>query len=138
MGVVYTSPESADNHLTLNNTALTVANFGESCSVPVAPLPSASGSMCSVAPSFDWSPVNGATEYHIQVDGDAGFGSPEIDATAADSFYAHTSSLAPGTYYWRVRGSNTSGDGPWSDVWDFGAVACDEHVYVPVALSDGP
>ncbi|MBN1975861.1 MAG: hypothetical protein JW918_00540 [Anaerolineae bacterium] len=141
MGVVYTSPESADNRLTLNNTALAVANFRTSCSVPGAPFapsPSDGGSMCGAAPGFDWSSVNGATEYHIQVDDDAGFGSPEIDAPAADSFYAHASSLAPGTYYWRVMGSNASGDGPWSDVWGFAAVGCDERVYVPVALSDGP
>ena len=94
--------------------------------------------MCSAVPSFDWSSVNGATEYRIQVDDDAGFGLPEIDTVAADSFYVHGSSLAPGTYYWRVRGSNTPGDGPWSDVWGFTAVVCDERVYVPVALSDRP
>jgi peptidyl-Asp metalloendopeptidase len=141
MGVVYTSPESADNHLTLNNTALTVANFRTSCTVhgaPSAPSPPDGDSMCGEVQSFDWSSVIGAAEYHIQVDDDPGFGSLEIDAVAADSFYEHTSSLAPGTYYWHVRGSNTPGDGPWSDVWDFTTVACDEHVYVPVTLSDGP
>ena len=94
--------------------------------------------MCGEVRSFDWSSVIGATWYRIQVDDDAGFGSPEIDATATDSFYEHSSSLAPGTYYWHVRGSNTAGDGPWSDDWSFATVACDERVYVPVALSGYP
>jgi hypothetical protein len=141
MGVVYTSPESADNHLTLNNTALTVANFRTMCTVhgaPSEPSPPDGVSMCSVVPSFDWSSVLGAAEYHIQVDDDPGFGSTEIDTVTADSFYVHASSLSPGTYYWRVRGSNTAGDGPWSDVWSLATVACDERVYVPVASSDGP
>jgi hypothetical protein len=141
MGVVYTAPDSADNHLTLNNTALTVANFRTSCSTPVAPSapspPDGSG-MCSVVPSFDWSSVNRATGYHIQVDDDPGFGSSAIDATTADSFYVHGSPLTPGTYYWRVQGSNTAGDGPWSDAWGFTSVTCDERIYLPMALSDHP
>jgi hypothetical protein len=72
------------------------------------------------------------------VDDDSGFGSPAIDAVATDSFYVHSSPLASGSYYWRVMGFNVSGDGPWSDAWDFTAVACDEHVYMPVVLSDHP
>jgi hypothetical protein len=139
MGVVYTAPDSADNHLTLNNTALTVANFRASCSTPAAPSepsPPDGGSTCSAGPGFSWSSVNGATGYHIQVDDDAGFGSLAIDATAADSFYIHNSLLSPGAYYWRVQGSNVSGDGPWSDAWGLTTVECDERVYVPVVFEN--
>jgi hypothetical protein len=72
---------------------------------------------CDTTPTFDWSAVSGATSYRIQVDDDPGFGSPEIDTTTGVSEFTPGAALAPGTYHWRVFGSNTCGDGPWSAVW---------------------
>jgi hypothetical protein len=51
------------------------------------------------------------------VDNNPGFTSPEIEATKTGSYHTPGFSLAAGTYYWRVRASNSSGDGPWSAVW---------------------
>jgi hypothetical protein len=139
MGVVYTAPDSADNRRTLNNTALTVANFRASCAGPATPTlssPPDGGSMCSAAPAFDWSSVNGATSYRIQVDDDTGFSSPVISTTTAASYYAHGAPLPLDTYYWRVEASNASGHSPWSEVWDFSTVECNERVYLPAAMRD--
>jgi hypothetical protein len=138
MGVVYTAPNSADNRRTLNNTALTVANFRASCApaTPTLSAPPDGGGMCSAAPAFDWSSVSRATSYRIQVDDDAVLGSPAISTTTTASYYAHGSPLPLDTYYWRVMASNAAGDSPWSDVWDVTLVTCDERVHLPLVMSD--
>ena len=72
-------------------------------------------STTDATPTFEWSAVSGATSYQIQVDGDPGFSSPDIDdTTTAGTTYTPSSALSVATYYWRVRASNTCGDGPWS------------------------
>ncbi len=80
-------------------------------------LPSNGGSTCDATPDFAWSPVSGAASYHIQVDDDPSFSSPEIDTPTSTPYYTPESALSPGTYYWHVRASNSCGDGPWSSVW---------------------
>jgi hypothetical protein len=132
-------PNLSDNQQTLDNTALTVANFRTSCTEPVTPTLSAppdGGGMCSAAPAFDWSSVSRATSYRIQVDDDAVFGSPAISTTTTASYYAHGSPLPLDTYYWRVLASNAAGDSSWSDVWDVTLVTCDERVHLPLVMSD--
>lgn len=92
------------------------------CPAPAAPAlssPSDGSDSCEEAPSFDWSPVDGATSYRIQVDEDSGFGAPEIDRSTSRTSYTLTDVLTDGTYYWRVRASNDCGEGPWSAIWRF-------------------
>ena len=91
-------------------------------SAPSLNTPGNGSSTCDTTPTFEWSAVSGATSYRLQVDDDPGFGSPEIDTTTASPNYTPGSALAPGTYYWRVRGANTCGDGPWSAAWTFTVV----------------
>jgi len=85
--------------------------------------PSNGSSTCDTTPYFDWSSVSGATSYHIQVDDNSSFGSPGIDTTTSNSNYTSGSALSPGTYYWRVRASNSCGDGSWSPTWSFTIVS---------------
>jgi len=95
-------------------------SFDVDCPTPTTPSltsPSNGSSACDTTPSFDWSSVSGATSYRIQVDNNSSFGSPEIDTTTSSSNYTPGSALSPGTYYWRVRASNSCGDGSWSSVW---------------------
>jgi hypothetical protein len=70
---------------------------------------------------FGWAAGEKATGYDIEVDNSAGFASPEIDdnTTHPDVGYEPASELAPDTYTWHVRSTNTCGDGPWSDPWNF-------------------
>ncbi len=64
--------------------------------------PDDGSSTCGSTPDFDWSSVDGAQYYWIQVDDDPGFGSTEINTNTPDSYYTPGSPLPPGTYFWRV------------------------------------
>jgi hypothetical protein len=130
-GVSSTEPNSADNRLTLENTAHTVANFRTSLVPPTLSSPTDGANRCDAPPRFTWALVRWATTYHIQVDDNLGFGSPEIDATTGDAEYSGTSPLGLGTYYWRVRASNASAEGEWSPASSFHVVLCDIHAYLP-------
>jgi hypothetical protein len=75
----------------------------------------------SVHPIFRWLSVGGATRYEIAWSEDANF------ATGHSVFSIATEATVPvekplrvgATYYWRVRGGNESGWGPWSFVASF-------------------
>ena len=63
--------------------------------------------------------IGRSTEYDVQVSTD-GFSSYVINAKTTDTSYSVGSALEHGTTYsWRVRGTNTTGDGDWSSEWDF-------------------
>ncbi|MFN4133403.1 MAG: hypothetical protein ACK4GQ_03435, partial [Candidatus Hadarchaeales archaeon] len=71
-------------------------------------------------PTFDWSDVEDATEYHLLVDNDSNFSSPEINVSVASSQFTPTSELPDETYYWKVRakvGSDLSTS--FSTTWAF-------------------
>ena len=70
-------------------------------------------------PTLQWEALPGSDEYHVQLATDEGFTEglrqhfTETSLLALDDLDAQTA------YYWRVRGANVSGFGPWSDVWRF-------------------
>jgi uncharacterized delta-60 repeat protein len=69
---------------------------------------------------FQWYKVEGAVEYQVQVDNDADFSSPEIDATSSKTKYKPDVMPPFGDYYWRVRARDAAGNwSEWSDVWGF-------------------
>jgi len=88
---------------------------------------------------FFWYPVDGATEYHLQVDNNAGFGSPEINKNEitgtqypdGDPLENH---FGQNVYYWRVRAFVGGGWQEWSDVWQFAyePTETDYPVFVPL------
>jgi subtilisin family serine protease len=69
-------------------------------------------------PSFDWSDAPDATGYEILIDNNSDFSSPAISTTTVTSDYTATT-LALGTYYWKVRGTNATGSGGYSTSWSF-------------------
>ena len=72
-------------------------------------------------PTFVWAAVTGGHTYHIQVDDDKQFGSPERDVFGGIGALTHIASELPdGTYYWRVQAINSVGaPGAWSARWWF-------------------
>jgi hypothetical protein len=84
--------------------------------------PSNGSTFTDTTPTFTWDDVSAATSYRIQVDDVSSFSSPEIDVNTTAT--SHTPDLVDelptgSTYYWRVRASNSCGDGPWPTPWEF-------------------
>lgn len=74
----------------------------------------------AVKTRLTWSAAVDATRYEVQVATDSSFSSiayrDTTEATTADT----AAGLMTGSrYFWRVRGINTAGAGPWSVVWSF-------------------
>jgi len=65
-----------------------------------------------------WSRVDGADSYYVELYTDPSFSSASLvggDTTSRHEGYTVIRNLSPGvTYYWRVRGVNGGGSGPWS------------------------
>ncbi len=71
-------------------------------------------------PAFQWVRLTGALGYHLQVDDDPNFGTPEIDRDdlAADTGkFESPTALGYDVYYWRVRYLTGSGWSAWMPVW---------------------
>ena len=60
-------------------------------------------SVTFATPTFSWNMAEGAEAYELQVDGDPNFGSPDVSATTSRNSHTPSSTLANGTYYWRVQ-----------------------------------
>ena len=76
----------------------------------------------STTPLLDWDTVSAATNYKIQVSVDSLFTSPVYDSTGVvlSQVTVPAGRLNNNTsYFWRVRGRNNGGEGPWSVIWRF-------------------
>ncbi len=71
--------------------------------------------LSGIVQQYCWLAVANASTYRIQWDDDAQFGSP-VAANTAALCYNQILSAPLGIWYWRVRGENTCGPGPWSGV----------------------
>ncbi|MET0637984.1 MAG: CotH kinase family protein [Chitinophagaceae bacterium] len=91
--------------------------------VPVAPTlssPVNAATDITATTIFNWNTVPGATRYRIEISESQTFTSTFLAQGDLTTTSLEVSNLLPGkTYYWRVRGSNTTGDGAWSTVWSF-------------------
>jgi len=58
---------------------------------------------------FGWSNVAGAESYHLEVDDDPNFGSPELAVDVTESEYVPTTPFPDGTFYFRVKAQVTGG-----------------------------
>ena len=89
-------------------------------------------------PYFDWSDVDGAVKYWLQVDNNSNFSSPEInDSSITSSNYTATSPFPDGTYYWRVKARNSAGLwGNWSSIWNFFIWTTGQEVQIDYYIND--
>jgi hypothetical protein len=85
-------------------------------SVPPSPLSPAPGSKVSAQPTFEWTNVENARSYRLQVATDPSFSHPLEDVTTDATAYTSTTTYpADATLYWRVRGNDWIGQGlNWS------------------------
>ncbi len=69
--------------------------------------------------SIDWNEITGANQYQYQISTTNDFSTTVINGKT--SLTDRTiSNLQPNTtYFWRVRGENSNGYSPWSEIWSF-------------------
>ncbi len=71
-------------------------------------------------PTFEWSEIDHATQYRLQVATPGNFNDPLIDETVDATSHVPSTSLASATVYeWRVRAENQCGEGDYSTIWSF-------------------
>ncbi len=72
-------------------------------------------------PLFEWTAAAGADAYTLEVDDDAGFGSPAISESGivGTTYVSSIDLVGATTYYWRVRSENLCGAGAASSVFSF-------------------
>ncbi len=76
--------------------------------------------LLDTTPTVSWKAVTGAVKYHVQMDGNSTFSSPEFDVETASLNATSTPLSKNGVYYWRVRKVDVyGGKGAWSAVWRF-------------------
>jgi predicted phage tail protein len=94
-------------------------------SVPALLYP-ANGTVTSdTTPWLDWSDVTDATgvQYRLQVDNNADFSSPVVNKSGLTLSSRTLSTLASGTYYWRVMVVDGAGNASvWTSGWSFTVV----------------
>lgn len=127
-GIAEGQSNAADMRKTLNNTALTVANFRVNVPLPAKPtLVSPSGSTSDTTPTYTWNAVSGATHYQLWVNrGSTTVHNVEYTASATlcssgtgTCFLTPTTALSSGSHTWWVRAKNSAGYGPWSQGMSF-------------------
>ncbi|MEM4217584.1 MAG: hypothetical protein QXZ09_06145 [Candidatus Methanomethylicaceae archaeon] len=89
-----------------------------SCPTPAAPTLNDPGQYNNTGNyTVNWSLVTGATSYTLEEDDNASFSSPTTVYTGSGTS-KNFSSQADGTYYYRVKATNSCGDSAWSNVVD--------------------
>ncbi len=81
---------------------------------PTLATPADGASELSQPVNLDWYDVSGALLYQLQVDDNANFGSPEIDAQPSSSSYSASGLDGGTTYFWRVKTYDACEWGGWS------------------------
>ncbi len=74
-------------------------------------------------PTFEWSLSPGADNYHLIVDSDIAFGSPDIDIWLMENTYTPTTELPAENYYWKVTDKDVAGNENASSIWTFRIVS---------------
>ena len=69
--------------------------------------------------TLSWNAVADAVEYHVQMDDNSDFSSPEADELTSATSFEVTGLDEATTYYWHVQASGDCASGGWSDTWGF-------------------
>lgn len=96
--------------------------IGPVTAIPTLVYPSNGAVLVEVNPLMNWDNVTNALNYHIQISTDSTFTTSLVDTDTVTSSQLQLGNnfLAVNTkYYWRVRGKNNLGEGPFSSMWSF-------------------
>jgi hypothetical protein len=111
-------PQFVDNLWWENVGGKYVRRVDHSVSKITLSLPSNESTGVTLTPTLSWTKDTNSESYTLQVSTD-GFESFVVNESLTETSFP-TSELEYNTEYsWRVRGTNSSGDGDWSSVWTF-------------------
>jgi len=123
MGVSSTSPNSADNRLTLNNTASTVANFRASCTSPCPtpgtpsnPSPANGATGVSNNPTLSWSACVNTDSYDVYFGTSS---SPPYVGNTPSTSYSPSGLSYSTPYYLQIVAKNNCGNSTSGSIWSF-------------------
>jgi hypothetical protein len=106
------------------------ASFQKRSTPPALISPTKGTELAATQPQFQWSAVQGARNYRLQVSTDPNFGSKLLDniVTPSTSFVSNTTYPAQATLYWRVQANDEGGTAlTWSDSGTFKQVLPTPH-----------
>ncbi len=116
----YTMTLNASDSVHQSNSLLTLLVHVGMPTAPVLQTPEHQAQGVSLAPAFNWAAQQPGTRYQFQLARDAAFTQIVGNVNDLAGNGLNNQLLASGTtYYWRVRGSNLCGQGPWSEVRSF-------------------
>jgi M6 family metalloprotease-like protein len=94
--------------------------FKTALSPPVLIYPTNNSTEAQTSDTFTWNKVTGSSKYHILVSQTNDFLNPVInDSNITSNNYSYSDLDNNIKYYWKVNGSNTEGQGEWSQSWNF-------------------
>ena len=104
-----------------NGTILKTTNGGLSSLIPLLISPPNWSNGISLTPTLQWSSIMGVINYHVQVSRVSNFAVLTDSATVINNEYTIPSGKLTNTttYFWRVNASDSTGTGPWSEIWNF-------------------
>lgn len=118
--------------ITLNDSTLYAGTFGNgifkraltqqqiTLNPPVLLSPENNSSSIPTNPVLEWSSVENASSYTLQIATDADFENIIVDDTEiTDTSNQATDLIMNTTYYWRVKAVNNEDESSWSEVWSF-------------------
>jgi hypothetical protein len=97
-------------------------NFQKRSGPPVLVSPTKGAELAATQPQFQWTPVQGARNYRLQVSTDPNFGSKLLDnvVTASTSYVSNTTYPAQSILYWHVQANDEKGTAlTWSESGTF-------------------
>ena len=83
--------------------------------------------------TFEWSNVEGATLYTIEIT-DSDFGPNAFTTNVATNSYTVSWLICETTYHWRVKASDGSLISDWSEVWSFTTAECEVLLNAPLLV----
>jgi hypothetical protein len=102
-----------------NNTVNLIATIA---SAPTLTAPSDNATNQIINAALTWSTVTGATSYNVELATDNSFSNIVCNLTPSSNSAQASGLSYSTTYYYRVRGTNAGGDGPWSSTFSFSTV----------------
>ena len=72
-----------------------------------------------INPVFEWAHTSRSYDYQVQVAEDLQFNTIVLDSIVRGIYFQSPVLSGLTTFYWRVRGINSGGEGDWSNIWSF-------------------